>query len=82
VTGLIVRNPFFERDVLPGELVDYGGVQLHQLRETELLLCSLRDWHDERHIADYYELEGFEICEAGDGKVIRPFGTWNELSTV
>ena len=82
VVGVVAQNPFFRKMTWPRELADLGGGVQVELSETELLLCSLRDNHDESSAVDYYELQGFEVTEAGRGPIIRPFGTWNELAMV
>jgi hypothetical protein len=52
---------------------------LDQLGETEVILCSLRDWHEEGDEVDQYVLEGFEVTLGAVGGIIRPFGTWNRI---
>ena len=79
VVGLIARNPFYRKKSLPKELVKSEIAPLHQLNETELLICSLRDWLDGGDVVDYYILQGFEVTVGGVGIVVRPFGTWNKI---
>jgi hypothetical protein len=79
VVGVIARNPFYGKKTLPEEFNDPDLPPCHGLAENALLLCSLRDWHDEAKTADYYELEGIEVTEGGNGPIFRPFGTWNKL---
>jgi hypothetical protein len=79
VVGVIARNPFFRKASLPKELRDPEIPPLSQLRETELLLCNLSDWHDDGDEIDYYKLHGIEVTEGGAGPIVRPFGTWNGL---
>jgi hypothetical protein len=79
VVGVIARNPFYGKKSLPKELLDPEIAPLHGLTETKLLLCSLRDWHDDGDVVDHYVLEGIEATEGGTGPIIRPFGTWNKI---
>ena len=46
VIAVIARNPFYRKASVPKELSETGKVSARQLVENELLLCSLRDWHD------------------------------------
>jgi hypothetical protein len=79
IMGLIARNPFFRQKSLPDELRRSDIVPLSQVSETELILCSLRDWHDEGTTVDHYRLEGFEVTVGAVGGIIRPFGTWDRI---
>jgi hypothetical protein len=79
VMGVIGRNPFYGTKSLPEELSRSSAAPLVQLNETELILCSLRDWHDEGDTVDYYMLQGFEVTAGAVGTIIRPFGTWNKM---
>lgn len=79
VIAVIARNPFYKRSALPKELQDPEILSLRQILDNELLLCDLRDWHDEGSKPDYYYLEGVEVTEGGTGPILRPFGTWNEM---
>lgn len=79
VKGIIARNPFYRKKVLPKELLKSDISPLHELSETELVVCALRDWHDESDIVDRYVLQGFEVTVGGVGHIIRPFGTWNRI---
>jgi hypothetical protein len=78
VVGIIAKNPFNGRKTLPAEM-EQSEVPFCELQETDLLLCSLRDWHDDVDVADRYRLQGFEITVGGIGGIIRPFGTWDNL---
>lgn len=78
VVGVLARNPFYGKRSLPAEW-DELEFPAPELTETELLLCSLRDWHDDGDVVDYYELQGVEVTLGGAGNVIKPFGTWNEM---
>jgi hypothetical protein len=78
VVGVIAKNPFYGKRSLPPELQD-KKIPLHDLLRTELLLCDLRDWHDEGDVIDFYVLEGFESTFIHAGQLVRPFGTWNEV---
>lgn len=73
VIGVLAKNPFFD-GALPKEFEDDEAVSLRALKGVELLLCSLRDWHDEGDSIDNYMLEGFETTEAHYTHIMRPFG--------
>lgn len=79
VVGLVTRNPFHGRKSLP--VISFGSerVSLQELAKTELLVCSLRDWHDEGDKVDCYRLQGIEVTTGGAMRVLRPFGTWNRM---
>ena len=79
VIAVIARNPFYRKASVPKELSETGKVSARQLVENELLLCSLRDWHDRTSQPDYYYLQGVEITEGGTGPILRPYGTWNRM---
>jgi hypothetical protein len=79
VTGIIARNPFYRKKSLPQELLKSDRSPLHELNETELLVCSLKDWYEDGDVADRYVLQGFEVTLGGVGRIIRPFGTWNRM---
>lgn len=79
VIGVIARNPFYPGLKLPDEMQSENFSLLPDLHETELLICSLRDWYEDGLTVDKYVLQGFEMTIAGDGRVIRPFGTWNRI---
>ena len=79
VIGVIAQNPFYRKKSTPSELIDSKVSFLPELTETELLVCALRDWHDDGNRVDCYMLQGFEVTVGGVGHVIRPFGTWNQL---
>jgi Holliday junction resolvase len=78
VVGVIGRNPFYKRKSLPDEL-EASEIPLAELAETELLICSLRDWHDDGDLVDRYDLQGIEATVGGCGAILRPFGTWNKM---
>jgi hypothetical protein len=46
---------------------------------VELILCDLKDHHQEEDQVDHYVLQGFETTDAQYAQVVRPFGTWNEI---
>jgi hypothetical protein len=79
VVGVIAKNPFFRKKSLPIELQcdDLSG--LVDLNRTELLLCSLQDWHDEGMVVDRYMLQGIEATWTYREQMVRPFGTWNRI---
>lgn len=79
VIGLVAANPFYQQKSLLPELENTAQETLNELLETELLVCSLRDWHDEEDKGERYLLEGFEITLGDHGQIIRAFGTWNRL---
>jgi hypothetical protein len=79
VIGIIGRNPFYRKKSLPQELLKSGISPLHELNETELLVCSLKDWYEDGDVVDRYVLQGFEVTVGGVGQVVRPFGTWNRM---
>jgi hypothetical protein len=70
---------FFCKKSLPPELLKSEISPLHELKETELLVCSLKDWYEDGDVVDRYALQGFEVTVGGVGHVIRPFGTWNQM---
>jgi Holliday junction resolvase len=79
VIGVIAENPFFGKQSLPTELQCGGVSHLRDLLKTELLMCAVRDWHDDGDVIDRYALEGFDAMQANGTQVIRPFGTWNRI---
>ena len=79
VVGIIARNPFYRKRSLPQELLKSDISPLHELNETEMLVCSLKDWHEDGDVVDRYDLQGFEVTVGGVGHVIRPFGTWKTM---
>jgi Restriction endonuclease len=79
VIGIIARNPFFLKKQLPKELLESKISPLPELNVTELLVCSLKDWHEDGDVIDRYLLEGFEVTVGGVGRIIRPFGTWSRM---
>lgn len=79
VVAIIARNPFYKKSSLPKELLVPELLPLRQITENELILCDLRDWHDENSTPDYYYLEGVEVTECGTGPILRPFGTWHKM---
>jgi hypothetical protein len=78
VSGVIAKNPFFRRRQLPAELKDEDDT-LNDLLSFEILLCDVRDWHDQGDLIDRYMLEGFETLQSNYFQAIRPFGTWNRI---
>jgi Holliday junction resolvase len=79
VIGVIARNPFFGGQLLPNELQCDEMLPLQGLPAIELLLCDVRDWHDDGDVVDRYMLQGFEVTQAAGAQLIRPFGTWNKM---
>ena len=79
VKGLVTLNPFYQKKSLPAVWVGSKQVSLRELGETELLVCSLRDWHVEGDKVDCYRLQGIEITTGDVMRVLRPFGTWNRI---
>jgi len=55
------------------------GSPLHDLLQMELILCDLRDHHQEGDQINHYELQGIETTDAQYAQIIRPFGTWNKI---
>jgi hypothetical protein len=78
IVGLVARNPFYRKKKLPREL-ELDGSPLHDLLELELLLCDLKDHHQEGDQVDHYVLQGVETTDAQYAQIIRPFGTWHEI---
>jgi hypothetical protein len=78
VVGVIGKNPFYNQKSLPDEL-ETSEIPMSELTETELLICSLRDLHDDGDLVDRYDLEGIEVTVGGGGGILRPFGTWNKM---
>jgi Restriction endonuclease len=78
IVGLVARNPFYRKKKLPREL-ELDGSPLHDLLELELLLCDLKDHHQEGDQVDHYVLQGVETTDAQFAQIIRPFGTWHEI---
>jgi hypothetical protein len=79
IVGVIAKNPFF-RKPLPRELQCDDLAGFADLNRTELLLCNLRDWHDEGMVTDAYMLQGFEVTWTYREQMIRPYGTWNRIT--
>ena len=79
VKGVIAHNPFYRKKSLPKELQGHEEIQLHDLLDIELLLCDLRDHHEDGDVIDWYVLEGFETTWVQAAQIIRPFGTWHEI---
>lgn len=77
VVGVIARNPFYQKTPLPSELQN-AELPLHGLDQTELLMCSLRDWHEVGYKINSYKLQGFETTLSAAGLIIRPFGSWKK----
>ncbi|MGT2500184.1 restriction endonuclease [Bradyrhizobium guangxiense] len=77
VCGIIAKNPFYKKS-LPRELSTDELPSLNELTETELLLCSLRHWHEVSYKVSAYRLEGVEVTVAGAGVVVRPVGNWDD----
>jgi hypothetical protein len=79
IVGLVARNPFFRKKKLPREL-EFKGLSLHDLLQTELILLDVRDHLEEGDEVDYFMLKGIECTDAQFVQVIRPFGTWNKIT--
>jgi hypothetical protein len=78
VVGLIVRNPFYRKKKLPVELQLQG--ELNDLLQLELIFCDMKDYIEEGDEVDQYTLRGFETMQAQYTQIIRPFGTWNNIT--
>jgi hypothetical protein len=78
VVGLIVRNPFFQKKKLPAELQLQG--ELNDLLQMELIFCDMKDHIGEGDEVDQYTLQGFETMQAHYTQIIRPFGTWSNIT--
>jgi Restriction endonuclease len=79
VIGVIARNPFYRSKSLPNELLKSDISPLHELKETELIISSLKDWYEDGDVVDHYVLQGVDVTVGSVGQVIRPFGTWNQI---
>jgi hypothetical protein len=79
VIGIVAKNPFYGKKSLPAELSKSDISPLHELNQTDLLICSLRDWYEDGDMVDRYSLQGFDVTLGGVGQVVRPFGTWNKM---
>jgi hypothetical protein len=79
VIGIVARNPFYGRKQLPKELMETEILPLRELSATELLICSLQDWHEDGDVVGHYLLKGLEVTVGGADRIIRPFGTWNKM---
>jgi len=79
VRGVVAKNPFFDRSSLPDELQCEEMAPLVDLPRLELILCDLKDQHEEGDVADRYVLKGFEVTQAHVALIIRPICTWNSL---
>ena len=78
VVGIVAKNPFYKKQSLPPELQD-AKLQLRDLLGMELLLCNLKDRHDEGDVIDAYDLQGIETAHAHGANLVRPFGTWRRI---
>jgi hypothetical protein len=78
IVGLISRNPFYKKECLPKELEES---RLPDIREFELLLCDVRDHLEFGDVVDYYTLEGVETTDSDHVQIMRPFGTWNKITS-
>lgn len=79
VTGVIARNPFHKKKVLPRELKSEDGLDPRELTQFEVLLCDVGHYHLTGDEVDGYFLQGVEVASAHSHQVIRPFGTWNKI---
>lgn len=79
VSGVIARNPFYRKKSIPRELLSANLPPLDGLRETELLLCSLRHWHEDGDKVDNYMLDRIEVTTGGAGVIIRPIANWGRI---
>jgi hypothetical protein len=61
VSGLIVENPFLHTP-LPTVDDDQFEATLNLLRESQCLICSLRDWHNPGKLMKTYRLLSIEAC--------------------
>jgi hypothetical protein len=61
VSGLVIKNPFLN-DALPSVDDDECGRVLGWIRESQFLLCALRDWHNTVRLMDTYRLTSVEAC--------------------
>ncbi len=78
IVAVLAKNPFYRKRTLPKEL-SHDPALLHDLVSTELLLCDLKDWHDEGDVIDAYLLQGFETTFVYRAQLVRPFGTWRRI---
>jgi hypothetical protein len=80
ITAVIAKNPFSGKKNLPKELQhEDSGSFLVGLTNPKLLLCAVRDWHDDGDVIDQYRLQGFEGRETYSERLIRPFKTWDNI---
>lgn len=79
VIGVIAQNPYYLKNRLPEELSSIDIMPISDLKEMELIVCALRDWHDLGDTIDRYVLQGFDVLAGGIDFILRPFGTWGNI---
>jgi hypothetical protein len=60
-SGLVIKNPFLNK---PTPSIGEDGFSrfIRLIRESKLLLCALRDWHNPGTLLKTYRLTSIEAC--------------------
>jgi Holliday junction resolvase len=73
VTGVVIANPFHGST---GDYLDGPPGRLDGLRDSEQLICALRDHHPNDGRRRDYRLSVFEYAQTSDVTVCRPIADW------
>jgi hypothetical protein len=74
VRGLVITNPYPGRgDAQPDGTPDWWP---SQLAESEVVICSLRNWHPLAEPRDGYHLERMEWAETAEALIVRVIANW------
>ena len=77
VTGIVARNPFV--DEASGDEVDKDMLRVRDvLKERQLLVCHLRDWHELGDEVDYYYLTYIHMALTDDAWIVEATAMWND----
>ena len=77
VTGLIAKNPFKDKNLIPTGNLKYS--LFRSLSAPEHIICQLSDWHDPADKIDKYRLKRIEATPIGQIFVYRCVGTWDNM---
>lgn len=80
VSGIVARNPFFDKASALRRAGVKHGSQIAYLSSVEILCCSLKDWHDVDDVIDEYYLTGIQSKWLGHTLVMRPSCTWRAIT--
>jgi hypothetical protein len=76
VTAIVIANPI--HDLQGRDSAEYVPYELDFLRDSERLICALRDHHPYQDGRQYtYRLTGFEYARTSDVTVCRPVVDWD-----